>query len=178
MYKREATQNAADLQWLATLLTGSRETGIDVTTDAAELADDPNRFFSTWMDAWSRRLVIAGALTAVREQLAASAQRTALKRGSRSALPPRSWALDTETTKSDLERALLSVDVFPRAAILLLVFERVPLKDAAILLDVDVTLLLKAQAAGARELTLNLARMQGWKSIAPSSKAAVASETA
>ena len=108
MYKREATQNAADLQWLATLLTGSRETGIDVTTDAAELADDPNRFFSTWMDAWSRRLVIARALTTVRADLAASARRIALSRAESSVLPPRSWVLDPGTTKSDLERALLS----------------------------------------------------------------------
>ena len=69
--------------------------------------------------------------------------------------------LDPGTTKSDLERALLSIDVFPRAAVLLLIFERVPLRDVAILLDAEPDLVRKAQASGVRELTINLARMQG-----------------
>ncbi|MBV8729249.1 MAG: hypothetical protein JO336_05520 [Acidobacteriia bacterium] len=59
--------------------------------------------------------------------------------------------LDTSTTKSDLERALLAVDLFPRAAVLLLVFERAPLKDAAILLDSEADLVQKAMVAGVRE---------------------------
>jgi DNA-directed RNA polymerase specialized sigma24 family protein len=166
MLNREAMQSAADLHWLATLLSGSPETAIDVTTQAIELADDPDQFFATWMQAWSRRLVIAGALTAVREQLARSARRIAWNRGGRQALPPRSWKLDSQTTKADLERALLSMDLFPRAVVLLLVFERVPLKDAAVLLDADVDLVLKAQAAGVRELTIHLASMQRRESVA------------
>ncbi len=68
-----------------------------------------------------------------------------------------------------LERALLSIDAFPRASVLLLVFERVPLRDAAILLDAEPDLVRKAQAAGVRELTMNLARTQGWKSAAANS---------
>lgn len=92
-----------------------------------------------------------------------------MRRFEKSALPPRSWVLDPGTAKSDLERALLSIDAFPRGAVLLLVFEGVPLRDAAILLDAEPDLVRKAQAAGVRELTINLARMQGWKSAATNS---------
>ena len=56
-------------------------------------------------------------------------------------------------TKSDLERALLSIDLFPRAAVLLLLFEGVPLQDAAVLLDAEPDLVRKGQAAGVVELT-------------------------
>jgi DNA-directed RNA polymerase specialized sigma24 family protein len=162
-----AKQTAHDLCWLTSLLTGRREIAVDVIQPA--LAGDEGAGFSAWMHAWSRRLVIARALTAVREDLAASASRMALRSSEKSALPPRSWVLDPGTTKSDLERALLSIDVFPRASLVLLVFERMPLRDAAVLLDAEPELVRNAQAAGVRELTINLARMQRWKSAAPNS---------
>src|SRR6266481_1128402 len=114
----ERTEPGADLHWLATLLTGRREIPAGVTMQAvAHPANDSNPYFSTWMVAWSRRLVIARALIAVREDLAASARRTALRREG-PALPPRPWGLDRRTPKSDVERALLSMDLFPRAAVL------------------------------------------------------------
>jgi DNA-directed RNA polymerase specialized sigma24 family protein len=166
----QAKQSAVNLHWLATLLTGCGEIAAGVTVEAIAASDVPDAVFSAWMRAWSRRLVIARALTTVREDLAASARRMALRPFEKSALPPRSWVLDPDTTKSDLERALLSIDAFPRASVLLLVFERVPLRDAAILLDAEPDLVRKAQAAGVRELTINLARMQGWKSAANNSK--------
>jgi len=160
----QAKQSAADLHWLATLLTGRREIATDVTMQALTPADDPNAFFSTWMQQWSRRIVIARALAAVRADLARSARRTALVRGENSVLPPASWMLLESTTKADLERALLAIEVFPRAAVLLLIFERVPLQDAAILLDSEPALVRVALAGGLRDLTINLARMQGWTS--------------
>ncbi len=154
---------AADLHWLATLLTGCPETAVDVTVQVIDSAGDEKGFFSNWMAAWARRLVIAKALAAVGKELAASACRTALGGEKHSALPPRSWVLEEGTTKSDLERALLSVDLFPRAAVLLLLFEGVPLADAAVLLDAEPDLVRKGQAAGVVELTMNLARMKGWR---------------
>jgi len=51
---------------------------------------------------------------------------------------------------------------FPRCAILLSVFERVSIEDAAVLLDVDRELFRKAQAIGLQELTRNLAGIQEW----------------
>ena len=154
---------AMDLHWLATLLTGSREVAADVAVQAIESARDETSFFSNWMSAWSRRLVIARALTAIREELGASARRTELRSEKGSAIPPRSWMLARQTTKSDLERALLSIDLFPRAAVLLLLFEGVPLQDAAVLLDAEPGLVRKGQAAGVVELTSALARIQGWQ---------------
>jgi hypothetical protein len=70
---------------------------------------------------------------------------------------PRNWSLSPDTTKADLERALLAIEVFPRAALLLLVFEGVRIADAATLLDAGPDLLKKAQTIGLRELTVNLA---------------------
>lgn len=159
----QTKRNVADLHWLATLLTGCRDTATEVTFQALDPADDAKPFFSTWIEAWSRRNVIARALAVVREDLAQSARSTAAQEAETSELPPQSWTLAKVTTKCDLERALLPIDVFPRAAVLLLVFERVPLSDAAVLLDSQPDLVRKALAAGARELTINLAGRQGWK---------------
>jgi hypothetical protein len=39
----------------------------------------------------------------------------------------------------------------------------VPLADAAVLLDAEPDLVRKGQAAGVVELTMNLARMKGWR---------------
>lgn len=161
----QVKRNVADLHWLATLLTGCRETATEVTFQALKPADDANPFFTTWMHAWSRRNVIARALAAVREDLSRSVRWMAAQPTEQCEFPPPSWTLERVTTKSDLERALLPIDVFPRAAVLLLAFERVQLKDAAVLLDAHPDLVRKALAAGARELTINLARMQGWQSV-------------
>src|SRR5262249_27616866 len=92
-----------------------------------------------------------------------------LRRAEKSALPPRFWVLGQNTTKADLERALLGIDVFPRAVVLLLVFEKTPLNDAVILLDSNPDLVRTGLAIGVRDLTSNIARKQGcWKLIRPS----------
>jgi len=160
----QTRRNLADLHWLATLLTGCREIATNVTFQAVAPTQDENAFFSDWLHTWSRRLVIAKALIAVREDLARSARRTALKHTENSAVPRQPWTLDEQTTRPDLERALSMIDVFPRAAVLLVLFEGMPLNDAATLLDAERDLVRKAVAVGARELTINLATMQGWKS--------------
>jgi len=162
----QSNNGAADLYWLAFLLTGRREPSIDVTLEALDVQESANSFFSTWMLAWSRRVVIAKALGVIRDELAASARRMAFRRREKAALPPRNWALGRDTTKRQIESALLAIDVFPRCALLLLVFEGISLDDAAILLDGDRDLVRQAQVTGVRELTRNLARMQGWTSAA------------
>jgi hypothetical protein len=64
---KQMRHSAADLQWLAFLLSGHREIVCDVTAQAIDLTDDRDSTFATWMVSWSRRLVIARALAAVRE---------------------------------------------------------------------------------------------------------------
>src|SRR6185503_1301987 len=122
-------------------LTGHRERSLDVAIEALDFQldfhDDANPFFSTWLLAWSRRVFISKALAAIRDELAESARRTASKRAENAALPPRNWTLDRDTTKTQLESALLAIDVFPRCALLLSVFEGMPLEDVAILLNAD-----------------------------------------
>jgi len=166
---KQANDHAADLHWLAFILTGNREQSVDVTLDALDFQGGASPFFSTWMLGWSRRVVIAKALAAIRHELAASARRTAFDRARDSALPPQNWVLDPHTTKVQLERALLAIDAFPRCALLLTVFEGMPLEDAATLLDAGRDLVRKAVTAGLRELTRNLARMHGWTSTAAKS---------
>lgn len=160
----QSNERVADLHWIAFLLTGHREPSFDVAIETLRFEDEMNPFFSTWMVAWSRRVAIAKALAAIREELAASARLMASTRSPEFALPPRNWVLDRQTTKVQLERALLAIDTFPRCAVLLSTFEGMSLDDAAILLDADRTLVRKAQLNGLRELTRNLARMQGWTS--------------
>jgi len=165
----QANKRAADLYWLASLLTGNRGLSVDATLEAVVFPDDANPFFSAWMVAWSRRVFIAKALATIRDELAASARRTASKRAEKTALPPPNWTLDRGTTKVQLEGALLAIDVFPRCAVLLSVFEGVSLEDAALLLDSERDLVQKAKMIGLRELTRNLARNQGWRSTATQS---------
>jgi DNA-directed RNA polymerase specialized sigma24 family protein len=118
--------------------------------------DYASPFFGEWMRGWQRRLVIGRALSAVHDELAESARRTQLAHVHGSTAV-HNWSLSPETTKADLQQALLPIDLFPRAALLLLVFEGMRMADAAILLDADPALIRKAQAIGLGELTANLA---------------------
>jgi DNA-directed RNA polymerase specialized sigma24 family protein len=153
------TQNirddAADLYWLAFVLTKRQDLSIEIASDTAVSADNASPIFAEWMRGWQRRLVIGRALTAIHNELADSARRTQLARANFAA--PRNWSLNPDTTKAELERALLAIEPFPRAALLLLVFEGVRVADAVTLLDADPTLIRKAQAIGLHELTANLA---------------------
>jgi DNA-directed RNA polymerase specialized sigma24 family protein len=145
------------LYWLAFLLTGDREESVDVTTEALE-SSDSNPFFSAWMLAWSRKVVIAKALTAIREELAASARRIAAAHAPRcGSRAPRDWSLTAAATKLELERALLAIEAFPRCVLLLMQFEGLSIDDAMVLLDADRDLVHKAQVFALQELTRNLA---------------------
>jgi DNA-directed RNA polymerase specialized sigma24 family protein len=149
-----------DFFWLIRLLTASRARACDLTVESSALEGDAGAYFSTWMRAWSRRVAIAKALAVIRHDLKASARRTKSMRFTEAPVLAPEWTLHPDTAKTDLERALLSIDVFPRAALLLSVFEETAIPDAAVLLDANPELVKKAQAVGLRQLTSNLARMQ------------------
>jgi DNA-directed RNA polymerase specialized sigma24 family protein len=150
-------RDAADLYWLAFLLTGRRDASIDIAADAAVSEDFPNSFFADWMSDWRRRLVIGQALTAIRDELADSARRTKRAHVDATATSQRDWSSGPVVTKADLERALLAIDIFPRAALLLLVFEGMRIADVATLLEADPDLVKKAQVIALHELTATLA---------------------
>ena len=149
-------QPEADLHWLAFLLTGRRGLSLDTAAEDVPPPDGARLTFSTWMMTWSRRVVISKALAAIRHELTASARRTKSKRLRRPALPGRDWELDRNTTRVELEKSLLAIDVFPRAALLLSIFERSRGEQPAG----------RANSSGRRgnglmERTNRLARMQG-----------------
>jgi DNA-directed RNA polymerase specialized sigma24 family protein len=160
----QAKNRAAGLYRLAFLLTGDRARSLDVTLEAIDSGYGTESFFSSWILAWSQRLVIAKALAGIREELAVSARRTASLRIERLALPSRNLFVnpDADGAGGHIENALLSIDVFPRCALLLTVFEGMSAEDAAILLDVDLDSVRKARIIGLRELTRNVVRMRGW----------------
>uniref|UniRef100_Q026M4 RNA polymerase, sigma-24 subunit, ECF subfamily n=1 Tax=Solibacter usitatus (strain Ellin6076) TaxID=234267 RepID=Q026M4_SOLUE len=153
-------QTLTDLYRLAYFLTGKCDAGLDATLEAVDSTGD---FFSGWMTAWSRRVVISKALAGIRDELTASARRTSVKRAT-TELPSRDWALSSGTKAAEFTRAILAIDWFPRCALLLSIFERMSVEDAATLLDATPELVRKGQAIGLQELTVNLARGQGWTS--------------
>lgn len=158
---RTFARERSELLWLAFLLTGDRSTSVEAVASAMDVDDAGNPFFRNWMISWSRKLVIAKALSVVEREMAESAERTQQRNCPRPAeMPGRGWRLDPAVGKVDLERALLAIDLLPRCAVLLTVFEKVSEEDAATLLNVDRQLLRTAKAIGLAELTWNLARPQ------------------
>ncbi len=168
-----ATEGVTDLYWHAFLLTGAHDISIDIAADADLSQAGVNPFFATWFRAWSRKIVIANAVAAVRDELWASVRRTEVARVTGPA-PLQKWSLPASTTKTQIERALLAVDAFPRTAVLLSIFEGISIAGAATVLDADVTLVRKAQAIGVRELTTNLARNEAQPGLGSPPKPALA----
>jgi len=154
-----------ELLWLAYLLTGNRTLSVNTVTDAMDHRDVANPFFKNWMVSWARKLVIVKAHSEVEAELAASArrirQRQSTTAGWDDVPQPVDWNL-ADSDKPQLERALLAIDFLPRWALVLTVFERVSIEEAATLLGVERDLLWFARAAGLKELACNLAREQGW----------------
>jgi len=157
----QSRKRAMDLYWLAFLLTGHSDLSIDVAIESFDIQNGARPVFSAWMLRRSRRLVISKALAAIRDELAASARRTESKRSKRPALPPRRWTLHQNIPKVALEHALLAIDVFPRCALLLSIFEGMSLHDVVILLGGDRSLVRKAQVAALREFICKLAGSEG-----------------
>jgi DNA-directed RNA polymerase specialized sigma24 family protein len=150
------TKAAIDLYWLAFLLTGNREMSVDIAADVEVENLGASPFFVGWMRAWSRRLVIAKALVVIREELAESRHRIdemqiREPRGLKGKCSP-------DLTKAGIEAALLAIDLFPRAALLLSLFEGMALNDVATLLDAAPSIIKKARTAGLQELTTNLVK--------------------
>jgi hypothetical protein len=155
-------QQPNNLSWLAILLTGDRTLSIDAEVEALGRKDMAKSFFENWMAAWSRKLFIAKALAAVNSSISASVSRTEARHSEylreMQTLPLLDWGLDTDTDKLELERALLAIDVFPRCALLLMVFEKLSLDDVAILLNVDKQLVATAKSVGPTELSRSMER--------------------
>jgi hypothetical protein len=123
---------------LAFLLTGKRERSLDLATEALDVHG-----------------VIPKALADVREELALSKSRLKARE-----TPPVPAGLAQEPTKLQLERALLAMDLFPRCALLLSLFEGISVEDSAVLLDAEPKVVLQGRTAGLWDLFRNLTSLQ------------------
>ena len=151
MQTSEQIRNSvAELYWLVFLLTGQRGLSQDLTQDVLNSPDCPGP--------WSRRTAFTKAFAAVHDELALSAVRVASKKFEMTGIPPHTWSLDPDTTKIKIENALVNIDIFPRWALLLTVFEGLGLEEASALLGADRELVQQGQIAGLLDLTRNLAR--------------------
>ena len=154
---------AAQLYWLAFLLTGDRERGVGAAIEALNTDDAANPFFENWMVVWGRKIVIARALGAAGDEMRASVLRTERRRFDCSneveSAPLSAWNLDSGTADLQLERALLAIDLFPRCVLLLMVFEKLSAEDTVILLNADKDLVMTAKLIGLVELVRNLASL-------------------
>jgi DNA-directed RNA polymerase specialized sigma24 family protein len=156
-------QHMAELYWLAFLITGDQDQSVEAFTDAVEF-DEPGPTSPGSLLSWVRKLVIVAALDMVRSQVRDSKQRT--QRATKNGDPSRGLMAAAGRrvpylTPSDLEQALLAIDVFPRCALLLTFLEGLSVNDASILLDADRELVRTAQVEAAIELTRHLTNRSG-----------------
>ena len=159
-------RDAVDLYWLCFLLTGRRDLSIEIAADAAA-PDDSTPFFAGWMRSWSRRIVLARALAAIHTELSASAHQTEVARDKQAEALP-ATAVDENFTKEEIEEALLAIDLFPRAAVVLLIFEGVRIAEAVSLLNADAELIRKAQAMGLQQFARNIVTRKSLTTPKPS----------
>jgi DNA-directed RNA polymerase specialized sigma24 family protein len=153
------------LVWLAFLLTGDMSLGGDVVGEALDARDSTAPFFEQWMSAWCRKLVIARALGKVRLPLTASARRIKVRvqnSAYEDQLPSPAWRVGRDLSRTQFEDALLAIDIFPRCALLLRIFEKMSIEDAGLLLNADKELIESATAIALNELVWNIAIGQDW----------------
>ena len=151
----EFQEHCSELYWLALLLTGDRERSIQAFTKALDLEYEGN---AEDLVSEVRKLVIFASLDAIRAELRKSALRTE-RSPAQDSSDLAALASHTSTrqgwTRSNFERDVLAIDTFPRCALLLTVFEKLPIGDAALLLNADEALVRVAQSRGLIDLARN-----------------------
>jgi DNA-directed RNA polymerase specialized sigma24 family protein len=146
-------QGAETLYWLALLITGDADASVDLAAEAMAFQNHNSDLFSGPTPAGARRLLIGGALSTIRRDLAASARCVAKRRWKDPDFAAASGNLAREMTKADLEHVLLAMDILPRCALLLCVFEGLSQSEVAELTDIEPSLIAEAQAIGLCDLT-------------------------
>ena len=147
---------AADLYRVCFVLTGQEDLSIEIAADVVA-QDYGNGFGGDWVNGRSRKVAFAKALEAIRNELAASARRTEIATGKESSVLP-ALSVNEDLTRTDIDEALSDIDLFPRAAFVLLVFEKIRIADAISLLDADEALIRKAQIIALRRFANNIVR--------------------
>lgn len=137
-------EQSFELFSLAFLLTGDTDRSVEAFDRALDYDQTEN----------PRELIIGEALGTMATELRRSRQRTAeraedLPAGEKLQTRPR-------VAREEFEEAVISIDAFPRCAMLLTIFEGMSIRAASALLHADETLTRAAQRIGIVELTRNL----------------------
>ncbi len=151
-------KDSSALYWLAYLFTGNSDRSVQAFDRALEFEENgQNATFGGFMKAWARKLIIVEALGTMEKELRTSIQRTARLAGSER---PAKWTrppqVDPEVDKERFEQAVITIDAFPRCAMLLTIFEGMPVAAASVLLNTSEALTRAAQRIGIVQLTRNL----------------------
>ncbi len=136
-------QQSFELFSLAFLLTGDTERSVEAFDRALDYDETEN----------PRELVIGEALGTMRTELRTSRRRTAARAEE---LPEAKLQARPEIAREEFEEAVISIDAFPRCAMLLTIFEGMSIRAASALLHADEALTRVAQRIGIVELTRNL----------------------
>ena len=152
----EACGSAGNLYWIAFLLTARSELSFSLIMEVLDSENGLALISSPQTLPHLRRKVVTKALEAIREEVAASSQQTALQSSDRNVTPMSSWFIGPDISPAQLEKAFIAIDVFPRCALLLTVFEGLQVDDAAELLHSDCELIRRGREAGLWELTRSL----------------------
>jgi hypothetical protein len=155
-------EHSAGLYWLAYLLTGTEDSGVEAFSRALDHTDatgeQVNSTFDGFMSEWARKLVIVEALGAIEPALIESLHRLASSPAAQEQnATPSLTDIRQDISEEDFEKAVIAIDTFPRCAMLLTIFEGMSLTAAALLLNADERLTAVAQRIGIVQLTHNLA---------------------
>ena len=149
-------KNSTELYQLAFLLTGNSDRGIQAFNSALDFdEEDANPVFGGFMNQWARKLIVVEALGTIEKELRASKQRVARIAASEVSGDAK-WKRRADIDREEFEQAVLSIDAFPRCAMLLTIFEGMSIADASVLLHAPESLTGAAQRIGVVQLTRNL----------------------
>jgi hypothetical protein len=152
-------RNSSELYSLAFLLTGNEDKSVEAFGRALDFDKASSPDFCGSVSRWARTLTIVETLRGMRYELLASIQRVAEDAGGvpSDLCPGRRLPIRLQ----EFQEAVTPIDAFPRCVILLTIFEGMPIDAAAVLLQADEALLMKAQRIGIVSLAANLADGSG-----------------
>jgi DNA-directed RNA polymerase specialized sigma24 family protein len=151
-------RSGARLCALAFMITGDWDLGIDAVAGSLDAGLKNDALSDAPQLCTARRLVAAEAVAKIRPQLRESAARVAAMTAD-----PEEWlgpapemSPQRPPTRADVEQALLAIDAFPRAVLLLTIFEGFSIADAGGLLKANDRLVRHAQMVALLALTRHL----------------------
>lgn len=158
----------SSLCWLAFLVTENWRLSVEIVCSVFD-PEDAYESLPRQRIIKPRRLVAAAAIAAIKAELPKSARRTerAVEADWKRLIEPLSGDCSrrSQFTKAALQQALLAIGIFPRCALLLTVFEGLPIEDAALLLGENEALVRGAVGLALLQLTQNLLGRRGWNRL-------------